>query len=271
MCVSAFFILSSNSGGYTSSEVASTAATSTGGCSCHGMANAGGQLQMVVKNSIDVPVQTYTHGNFYKVEITLFSGVANGEAGMQSTVQDQAGNPVGDISLLQPTQTRLDTSAGGKPFVSHNTDLVGPITTVSGSNQITVWEYTWVAPTTGSVNVDFYAVANDANGNSMASGDVVYRTNNTLTYEAPASVNDLEAAIQNMYPNPVSDNLNFRLGENIDGDVNVHVFSLNGQCLKRSVENGSTISIDLSDLNSGNYIISLENDGKTVTKPFTKI
>jgi|GEM_PF-3199613 len=270
MCVSAFFILSSNAGGYTSAEVASNAGTSTGGCSCHGAAVTGGQLQMVIKNSIDAPVQKYTHGNFYTVEVTLFSGIANGQAGMQSTVLDAAGFGIGDISLQQPTQTRLDTIAG-KPTVSHNTDLVGPITTIAGSNEITVWKYTWVAPTTGSANIDFFAVANDANGNSMSSGDFIYRTNTTLIFEAPASVNDLDAALQNMYPNPVSSNLNFDLGASINGEVKVHIFSLNGQCLLRTVENGSNISLDLGHLKSGNYIISLENDGKTVSKPFIKI
>ncbi len=61
-----------------------------------------------------------------------------------------------------------------------------------------------------------------------------------------------------VYPNPVTDVVNFRLGNNVDGDMEVEVYNTNGILLKQIKTSISTFAparIDLSDLSSGKYLL----------------
>jgi len=259
----AFVIFSSNSGGYTAAEVASDPINA--GCSCHGAAVGSGSLQLFVKDQLGVAQTTYLAGSVYTVEVVLFSSIANNEAGMQSIALNTANQPIGQISnAIMPTQLGFDTA---DKFIYQNTDLVGPIT-VSGNQ--TTWQYTWIAPTINDGPARFFAIANDADGNGTQTGDNIFHTNTTLQFAAPASVDDLEATIQSIYPNPTNNDLNIDLNDNVSGAVNVHIMNLSGQCVKRVTENSTSISVDVSNLNSGNYIISIENKGKVANKQFIK-
>lgn len=93
---------------------------------------------------------------------------------------------------------------------------------------------------------------------------------NLFFYDAtPTSTDELNAGNTiGMYPNPVVDQL--RITSTTDMNELV-VRNLLGQMVKTITLNGTESSVDLSTLNSGNYLVTLRfNDGSTLTKKIQK-
>ncbi len=79
----------------------------------------------------------------------------------------------------------------------------------------------------------------------------------TQTFEV--MVRDDDNAID-MYPNPVSDKVNFRMGEDIDGTLVVEIYNNNGvkvKTLSLPISTFSPASADVSDLGSGTYVVKM--------------
>ncbi len=80
----------------------------------------------------------------------------------------------------------------------------------------------------------------------------------TLSVDSKDSLTDLK-----LFPNPVVDVLTIKLNSSYD-TVNVQVYSLLGQLVKTAVITKSKESkLNLSDLQSGTYMIRINADGKT--------
>jgi subtilisin-like proprotein convertase family protein len=69
-------------------------------------------------------------------------------------------------------------------------------------------------------------------------------------------------------PNPTSGRLNIRFAQNLSGDLNVELFSLNGQLLQRGrFENaGTELTLDLSNYPAGVYLVRLVNGEAALTE-----
>ncbi len=66
-----------------------------------------------------------------------------------------------------------------------------------------------------------------------------------------------------IYPNPIESILKIQSEITID---NIKIYSLQGQLIKQA----SDTEIDVSNLSSGIYFVSISSDGKTITKKFVK-
>jgi gliding motility-associated-like protein len=89
-----------------------------------------------------------------------------------------------------------------------------------------------------------------------------------LDYERSGSITLIRDVI-NTYPNPVSDKVNLKLGSQVGDELTIQVFSLEGQeRISLSAKRSDIISIDVSDLPDGFYILRLTDGAKII---YTKI
>lgn len=77
-----------------------------------------------------------------------------------------------------------------------------------------------------------------------------------------ASTHDLDLANLSVYPNPVSNLLNITYKENI---ANLKVFDLAGRLVKSLTTTNNNNSIDVSNLNSGTYLLRIETESNKVS------
>ncbi|MCD9855424.1 T9SS type A sorting domain-containing protein [Epilithonimonas sp. JDS] len=105
-----------------------------------------------------------------------------------------------------------------------------------------------------------------AGAHSITKGDTTNLYYIKTSYGTMAA-SDINKSQVSLYPNPVSDYLHINTaGQKI---VNVKVYSFAGSVVKNNVE-VSGDSIDLRNLNTGNYIISITTDKGTITKKIIK-
>ena len=77
-----------------------------------------------------------------------------------------------------------------------------------------------------------------------------------------------------IYPNPVSDKINLAYSQSLTGEIQWSVISVNGQKIKhgKSYINGKGISIPVSDLSGGLYLLQITRaDGTLINKAFSKV
>ena len=87
--------------------------------------------------------------------------------------------------------------------------------------------------------------------------------------EVVLSVNENNLSQFDLYPNPSSGRVEVRLDSNSGQELNVQVFDINGRVLKtfKPNVNSNDFSFDLSELNSGIYLVKLQTqDSSTVKK-----
>lgn len=89
-------------------------------------------------------------------------------------------------------------------------------------------------------------------------------------YDDFLSVREAElSALISIYPNPVQDRLNIELDQGLTIKA-VQIFDLAGKRLVSSNEEGVSLSLDVSNLNSGMYLIQMQTSKGLVTQQFVK-
>lgn len=78
------------------------------------------------------------------------------------------------------------------------------------------------------------------------------------TYEKPSLIS--------IYPNPSSGYLSIELPLNSE----LEIINLNGKIIRRLVADSETITIDISGLSKGLYVLNITSDNKTITKKVIK-
>jgi len=77
-----------------------------------------------------------------------------------------------------------------------------------------------------------------------------------------------------VYPNPVSDYVYFRMGEDVDGSLQVAVYNSNGVLVEEGTKAISTYvpaSMDLSDLASGEYTLKMTYEDEEMETDIVKL
>lgn len=89
-----------------------------------------------------------------------------------------------------------------------------------------------------------------------------------MVVQAPDDETSLQARL---YPNPVRYQLNISLANNLKGQLAVKLFDTSGKLvLDASYPAGQPISMDLSELSSGVYLISLQHQTNSFTSRIIK-
>ena len=83
-----------------------------------------------------------------------------------------------------------------------------------------------------------------------------------IELDESASNPNLNLANLSVYPNPVSDMLNINYNENI---TKLTIYDVAGRSVKSIATNNSMNSINVSDLKSGTYLLSIETESKNAS------
>jgi hypothetical protein len=183
----------------------------------------------------NVPAEGYTPNTAYTVTITL---TGTGNKGFQVSPQSQSGALLGSIAA------GTGNWVIGK-FVTHST----PKNTATA-----VWTFQWTAPAKGTGDVNFYGA--------------FAITRNTTKTQVLKVTEKLGSGIQesdlfsiNVFPNPVSNQLNLLFNNNTKNAV-IDLLDLNGKEILHKELNNNTAenAIDVSNVEEGNYIVKIIAD-----------
>jgi hypothetical protein len=134
--------------------------------------------------------------------------------------------------------------------------------------------------------ISHYASAWDNIGDSMSatlSGSLYSVTRANVTSMSPFAVFDqstvptgideitAETSGIILYPNPASNNIYVKNPLGNGATVYVEVYNTLGQVVTKTQYNNDFLSLPVSSLPEGNYLMKLYNDNMTVVKKFTKL
>ena len=95
-------------------------------------------------------------------------------------------------------------------------------------------------------------------------------------YTTATGINELKTNNEQLtiYPNPVQSVLNIHTSSAFNGEATVNIYNITGQKLLSktiSLSNSTDKSINLSDLNSGMYLLEILNNSKSVRSKIIKL
>lgn len=113
---------------------------------------------------------------------------------------------------------------------------------------------------------DLKTICTDANGNSQEQVlSPAFKINNPLGIQENASTKI------SIYPNPFSNRLNVELPEDISRSYTFRITDLMGRVVCSKIQSGSLYNWNTSFLDAGVYILSIENNGKTINRKIIKL
>lgn len=235
VCLTAYILFSSSSTGSSGNAI--------NGCTCHGSKN----LNSVITLS-GIPATGYVLGATYNLTVTLTN----------PTLQKGGFNILTGFGEFEAigTTSGVDVSSG-KDEAFHNTPKNFTGNSVS-------WTFKWTAPNQATFN-GFEVAANAVNGDNGTSGD----QQNTRTFfvtAGPNSIQDLEQESFDFYPNPARSAITIKHKKGLQSDI--VITSLIGQRVKttHANSNDNVTLIDLQNLPSGMYVVSIGKAVKLLNK-----
>jgi len=230
--------------------------TCVDGCHNSYALNSGSGNTVITSN---IPNWEYTPGTSYTINVTCtHQGAPLFGMGFEAL---KTGNTNGG-TLTPGTGTQIKTS-GGKTNIVHQ--LNGGATANSHT-----FTFTWVAPASGTGNVNFYwanVAGSGGNGNKF---DYVYTGTQLVTEFVPStSVQETSSSFNflNVFPNPVSDNLNINYSLKSNEKATAKIFSLDGKLVREISETiTGHLQTNVADLNKGIYLLEVKAGDKSETK-----
>jgi hypothetical protein len=198
--------------------------------SCHGgtATNATGIL------SSNIPVSGYTAGTSYTITVTL-SG--SGKKGFEVSPQNVAGALLGTLVAGAGT-----TLKGSGKYVTQSSGV---------TSTPAVWNFTWVAPPTGTGTVTFYG--------AFTITEPVTKLSTMVVNESTSSIGEAYKANSTfiVHPNPVTNILNINYNV-LDGkNISLQLFDICGRIVLDILEeNNSSIGSKTKSVSIGNFLKS---------------
>ena len=206
---------------------------------CHGAGNGGlannsGAGSLVISTSPAFTYNEYVPGTTYHVSVVI-SETGRQLFGFSFEALDNSGNTnlntdnsVGTINITDATHTQkaMYNYFSGRTNVMHTKD--------GGFSQNSMsFNFDWVAPSSGTVNMYATALASNYDGTNSGA-DNVYSTALTLTAASGAGLSPLsgdEFSVQT-FPNPVTDVLSLKFNLPSEEQIAVFMYSLEGKSFK---------------------------------------
>ena len=188
------------------------------------------------------------------IEVSNTGGMQYEKVGFQACVEDDFGNKIGEISLVDLIRTKFPN--GNSDYITHTFTGTAP-----SDNFSHLWEFDWTPPANFEEQVATVYVASIlSNNNDLNSGDV-HITNN-YTFNIGVSLEEVELFDFSAYPNPTQDEIHISFSQKQQEDVVVLLYDLKGS--KRVLFDGKwdqktqAISLPL-DLGKGVYTLEVNS------------
>lgn len=226
------------SSGYTSASITGSPGDGGSTCTqCHG----GGNFNASATITSNIPAGGYALNTAYNVTVTITQS-GSSKRGFQLTAENASNVKVGNFTA----------GTGSQVFNSGKT-----VTHTTAGNVQTSWTVTWTSPATDQGPVRFYAAVNCTNGNGGTNGDQV-----VVTESAPFSVlgvDDFFSKQFSIHPNPAEGEFAIDM-PNAFSKVDVSIFDYLGRIVSNQTISSTNNTINVSLLNSGNYILYIATE-----------
>jgi len=234
--------------------------------SCHQGTAFGTSLEITLKDASGADVTEYIGGEVYTASVKINTTGSPQRFGFNLTSLIDSDNSSVNGFSNPSTNTKISTAStpSGRQYAEQAS---------FASNEFTV---DWTAPAGGSGPITMYAGGAALNGNGSPAGDDGTTMSVTIN-EKPNNVNDILAKQVTLttFPNPVVDQLNIRTVNTVAGTFDITLFNMVGAQVAQSqlyLSQGENLNtIDMSQLNTGNYILKITQDGNSITKKVLKL
>ncbi len=222
----------------------------------------------VTLTSTDLINWEYTPGQTYTLTATVSQqGRSLFGIGLEALLP--SGANAGTLTPGTGTTTKNATIAGNsRKNIVHNMNAGATANAHS-------FTFTWTAPATDVGPITMYFAGNAANNNGTKTGDYIY-TASQVVNSAGVSVSEqtVEAVTFSFYPNPASENITLNYSLTESSKVSYTIFDLTGKQVQTDSANrfpgAQQQIIDINNLQAGTYLLSLNTNGKVITKRFVK-
>ena len=213
--------------------------------------------------STDVPATGYLSTGMYLITVTINeAGIS--KFGFQASPQDLDGSKMGEIELINISQTK---ETGGGKYITH---------TLSGTTGIDTrtWTFNWT-PEESTGDVTIYVAVNATDNEDDATGDKIFTSSITVKEDStniPLTIEELNK-IKFDVTSPAVDELTLTIQTAVNSAMQIMIFDLSVRLVYLNnypISNG-TFKIPVSILNSGLYFVSVNNDREKLTKQFIKL
>jgi hypothetical protein len=174
---------------------------------------------------------------------------------------------VSDVTKCGPIRVEIG-SAGVADVHEYSWQLTGM---VNGWNKVDLKMSSATKVGTPNLNaINWFRIYDSKSGSITTRIDGIEVYNTALSSINELKMNDLEVSA---YPNPVQNQLNIRLANSNRGYLNLTLFDSNGKVIITKTENqnnNSDYQFDVSNLNTGLYLLKITSDGKTTTKKINR-
>lgn len=154
------------------------------------------------------------------IEVSNTGGMQYEKVGFQACVEDDFGNKIGEISLVDLIRTKFPN--GNSDYITHTFTGTVPFDDFSH-----LWEFDWTPPANFEGQVaNVYAASILSNNNNQNSGDV--HVTNHYTFNVGVSTEEPGLFDFSVYPNPAEDEIHISFSQKQLEDVVVVLYDLKG-------------------------------------------
>ncbi|MEM9990369.1 MAG: choice-of-anchor V domain-containing protein [Bacteroidota bacterium] len=247
-----YVLLLSNSTGSPVGSAGAPGEQTCGRSGCHGVDPNLGNAELLL--DIENMPMTYEADQTYSLTVRL-ENTETIKNGFQIVALDAENNNAGLWTLTDTDATRERVNnATGRSYVTH---------TFNGNQQAS-WEMDWTAPTEDVGEVTFYISALDTNNNSSPSGDDLYTTSSSLSFEMPNALSSVVTGGLEVYPNPASEVV---VLNNLPQDVTaIRIYNLTGKVVRSLTTRQEHLNIQ--DLKAGLHFVQIQTTDRVFTQQF---
>lgn len=268
-----YLTLSSNDSGPAANSNGNLTSSTCGGGGCHGSNDANTTITLtLVETATGAQVTNgkYKPQTLYTVTLagsnTSVVGAPTPKAGFQLVANTSSNTQAGSF---QASGNEHVINVSGIQVVEHST----PKAFSGGTFAFNT--FSWTSPLVGSGAVTFKSIVNATNGNGNAD-NADHATTKTFTFtELSASVAQLSKDILiNAYPNPATDNVNFKFENAETGNYTITIIDYTGRKVYSDNilmnSNSQNITVNTSNWASGLYFAQISKDGAVRMIPISK-
>ena len=206
----------------TGAPAANTASPGDGGATCNSAYCHSGPVAQSGENIAVSVMRPLDQGPYrISIEVSNSGGMQYEKVGFQACVEDDFGNKIGEISLVDPTRTKFPN--GNSDYITHTFTGTAP-----SDNFSHLWEFDWTPPANfDGEEATVYVASILSNNNNQNTGDVHISSNHSFNVGVSLEEN-LELFHFSVYPNPTEDVIHISFEEVPKEDLAIALYDLKG-------------------------------------------
>ena len=205
----------------TGAPAANTASPGDGGATCNTAYCHSGPSAQSGENIAISLLEPLGPGSYrISIEVTNSGGMQYEKVGFQACVEDDFGNKIGEISLVDQTRTKFPN--GNSDYITHT--FAG---TASFDDFSHLWEFDWTPPANFEGQVaNVYAASILSNNNYQNNGDV--HVTNHYVFNVGVSIKEPCLFDFSVYPNPAQEKIHISFSQKQQEDLVIFLYDFKG-------------------------------------------